>query len=217
MGRCARWAASRLFSPCSHANRLLEKNAATDIAHIGPNRPVKGRRKVPFGSPVEKMARAGKLRHVKIRNGTLSSRGKVTHARPEDGGCGGCREYQWAYEHSESISKLLRSVVYTKLSSGVRSNPPFCETPQGRYTTRAALLDKGTDGSCRRRRETSDSSTSTAVTHPPHRGSSGGVAFGSRRKSRSTTHFYARCSRYFRGSLRVFRGSLSSTNPEEPP
>ena len=38
-----------------------------------------------------------------------------------------CRGYQWAYEHSEPSSKLIRSVVYAKLTSGVRSNPPFCE------------------------------------------------------------------------------------------
>jgi len=40
-----------------------------------------------------------------------------------------CRGYQWAYEHSELSSKLLCSVVYTKLTSGVCSNPPFCEPP----------------------------------------------------------------------------------------
>ena len=74
---------------------------------------------------------------------------------------------QWAYEHSELSSKLLRSVVYTKRFSGVRSNPRFCETPRGRYTARAALLPQGAVASCRRRREASDLLTSTAVTHPP--------------------------------------------------
>jgi len=60
VARCARWAPSRLCLPCGHANSLLEKTAAADVAHIGPNRPVNRGSKAPFRSPVEKMARAAK-------------------------------------------------------------------------------------------------------------------------------------------------------------
>jgi len=51
-------------------------NAAAEVSHIGPHRPVKRGRKFPFGSTVVKMACAEKLRNVNIRNGT-QSRGTV--------------------------------------------------------------------------------------------------------------------------------------------